>query len=163
MRSLGIAAVAVQVLWGLAGCAAQQEEARKEPVQAARLRPDQLYIYRGVDQSNPGTGRASLAPSQFNFNPELSTFDNPGMAPVLKPCNYRFTVSNVAHQPPQPGDTGAVDGLPGYTATFDNNPPGHWGIQHPAGVTPAQAKTAVSQYAQDNRDNVINGTAVNCN
>lgn len=120
-------------------------------------------IYRGVD-ANVNTGRASLAPGQFNFNPTLSTFGNPALAPVQKPCNYRFQVLGPNIQdPPVPGNVGDVTGLPGYTAFFDDNPPGHWGIIHPPGVTPLDAKAAVSAYAQANRGNVVNGTQNNCN
>jgi hypothetical protein len=120
-------------------------------------------IYRAVD-ANPNNGHASLAPGQFNFNPELSTFDNPALAPVQKRCNYRFNVTGPNVQnPPQQGDSGIITGL-GYVATFDNNPPGHWSISHPAGIPPQQARAAVSAFAQANRNgNVVNGTLQNCN
>lgn len=127
-----------------------------------------VNVYRGVN-ANANTGLASLAPGQFNFNPELSTFNNPGVAPVLKPCNYRFTITGVANNPAQPNDNGTVlfagASLPVgvYTATFDNNPPGHWGVYHPGAVTALQARAAISAYAQANRGNVVNGTLGNCN
>ncbi|RCK43896.1 hypothetical protein TH25_20890 [Thalassospira profundimaris] len=117
-------------------------------------------IYRGVD-ANQNTGRASLAPSQFRFNPDLSTFNNPANAPVQKSCNFRFTVTLAGN--PQQGANGPVVGLPGYTATFDNNPQGHWGIIHPTNVTADQAKQAVADYAQANRGRVVNGALNNCN
>jgi hypothetical protein len=121
-----------------------------------------VYIYRGVD-ANANTGLASLAPSQFNFNPDLSTFDNPALAPVQKPCNYRFDVTGPNIQnPPQPGNVGDITGLPGYSATFNNNPLGHWSISPPAGVSQQGAKTAVSAFAKANRGNVVNGTLQNC-
>ncbi|PKR53579.1 hypothetical protein [Thalassospira marina] len=117
-------------------------------------------IYRGVD-ANQNSGRASLAPSQFSFNPDLSTFNDPALAPVQKRCNFRFTVTLA--DDPVVGDHGPVVGLEGYTATFDNNPAGHWGIAHPANVNADAAKAAVSAYAQVNRDRVVNGTLNNCN
>lgn len=123
-------------------------------------------IYRGVDASP--NGRASLAPGQFNFNPTLSTFDLPANAPVQKPCNYQFDVTGGNLSPiPVVGEHGDITGpglgLPGYTATFDDNPHGHWGITQPNGVSADQAKAAVSLLAQANRGNVVNGTQVNCN
>jgi hypothetical protein len=117
-------------------------------------------IYRGVD-ANAKSGLASLAPGQFRFNPDLSTFNDPALAPVQKACNYRFTV--VLQGAPAVGAHGPVQGLAGYVATFDNNPAGHWGIAHPADVTADQAKQAVSDYAKANRGNVVNGTQNNCN
>ncbi|MGZ5006495.1 MAG: hypothetical protein ACXWFI_01165 [Methylobacter sp.] len=114
-------------------------------------------IYRGVDRL--ANGNAKLTPNQFNFNPELSTFNAVGIAPVQKPCEYRFDVSGGNIQnPPNVGEHGDVTGLVGYTATFDNNPPGHWSIQQPHGVSADNARTAVSVYALANRGNVVNGT-----
>lgn len=117
-------------------------------------------IYRGVD-ANQNTGRASLAPSQFRFNPDLSTFNDPLLAPVQKKCNFRFTVT-LADEP-EVGDIGPVYGLDGYIATYDNNPVGHWGITHPADKTADEAKQEVSDYAKANPDRVVNGTLNNCN
>ncbi|OKH86554.1 hypothetical protein [Thalassospira sp. TSL5-1] len=116
-------------------------------------------IYRGVDAKQ--NGRATLSPSQFNFNPDLSTFNDPALAPVHKSCNFRFTVTLA--DDPEVGDSGPVVGLEGYTATYDNNPEGHWGIAHPANVNADEAKAAVSLYAQANRGRVVNGTQNNCN
>ena len=116
-------------------------------------------IYRGVD-AKPN-GKATLSPSQFNFNPDLSTFNHPALAPTQKACNYRFTV--VLQGVPAVNVQGPVQGLPGYVATFDNDPEGHWGIAHPANISANAAKAAVSQYAQANRGNVMNGTKNNCN
>jgi hypothetical protein len=142
------------------GCSTRHAKA---PAPAAtKVAVFDVDIYRGVD-ANPNSGLASLAPGQFRFNPTLSTFLLPAQAPVLKACNYRFHLTDVAHDPPQTNDTGNVTGLPGYIATYDDNPPGHWGIQQPNGVTPDEAKAAVSAYALLNRGNVVNGTQNNCN
>lgn len=119
-------------------------------------------IFRGVD-ANPNNGRATLSPSQFNFNPDLSTYINPILAPVQKACNYRFTVQNVPNNPPMVGDTGTIQGLEGYSATFNNVPPGHWQVLPPNGTTSASAKAAVSAFAQNNRGGVVNGTLQGCN
>jgi hypothetical protein len=122
-----------------------------------------VSIYRGVD-ANVNTGLASLAPGQFSFNPTLSTFNAVGIAPVHKPCEYRFDVTGGNIQnPPNVGEHGDVTGLAGYTATFDNDPIGHWGITQPNGVSAANARIAVSVYALANRGNVVNGTQGNCN
>lgn len=129
---------------------------------------DLTYIYRGVDAN--ASNKATLSPSQFNFTGEpatLSTFSIPNGAPVQKPCNYRFEVTGPNIQDPTAqGDSGAVTGLDGYTATFDNDPIGHWGITRPDGVTVAEAKIAVSDYAKATRGNVVYGNAAtppNCN
>ena len=65
-------------------------------------------IYRGVD-ANAKSGQASLARGQFRFNPDLSTFNDPALAPVQKACNYRFTV--VLQGAPAVGAHGPVQGL----------------------------------------------------
>lgn len=103
-------------------------------------------VYRGVD-AKPN-GKAVLSPSQFRFNPTLSTFRLPTDAPVQKPCQVRFVITGLPNSPPVAGDSGAVQNLAGYTATFDNNPAGHWSIQQPGGVSADDAKTAVSNYAK---------------
>jgi len=159
----GLACLALTLAMLLpAGCGERHSKApAPPPAQQAPL--FNFDVYRGVN-ANANSGLASLAPGQFAFNPELSTFDNPQLAPVQKPCNYRFQVTNLpGNPPPVQGIAGAVTGLLGYTATFDNNPPGHWSINAPAGVTPQQAAAAVSVYALANRGNVVNGTQQNCN
>lgn len=118
-----------------------------------------VQIDRGVDASD--SGRATLSPGQFRFNPDLSTFAIGASAPVAKPCLYRFTAVGVP-SPPTVGASGAIQDLQGYVATFDNNPPGHWGIAAPAGTSPASAAAAVSAYAQAHRQNVVPGTAPKC-
>ena len=115
-------------------------------------------IYRGVDAKS--NGNATLSPGQFSFNPTLSNFIQPQLAPVLKPCNYWFTV--ILDGEPDVGAHGPVAGLEGYTALFDNDPEGHWGIIQPEGVSADDAKAAVSAFAQQNRQNVVNGTQDNC-
>lgn len=163
MKSRGVALLAgLAVLMGAACAGSRTEGGAPEPQFEAQLQQGQAYIFRGVD-ANANTGRATLSPSQFAFNPDLSTFAAPGQAPVQKQCNYRFTVSGLPNDPPHVGDSGTVDGLPDYTAVFDDNPLGHWGIRQPNGVTPDQAKQAVSAYAQANRGNVVNGTLASCN
>jgi hypothetical protein len=123
-------------------------------------------IYRGVD-ANVNTGLASLAPGQFTWTPvnqvgsTLSTFNVPSL---IKSCNFQFDVTGGNLQnPPQPGEHGDITGpglgLPGYTATFDNNPPGHWSITHPVGINDQQARTAVSAFAILNR--AVPGVLVN--
>ncbi len=120
-------------------------------------------VYRGVD-ANAVTGRATLSPSQFRFNPDLSTFNT--TAATGKPCNYRFTITGVANNPAQQGDQGTVHfagaSLPVgvYTATFNNLPPGHWSIDHPGAINADAAKLAIGTYAQANRGNVVGGTFV---
>jgi hypothetical protein len=152
--------VVALVLIALPGCGSRHAKAPTPAATKAALYD--VHVYRGVD-ANVNSGRATLSPSQFSFNADLSTFMDPAQAPLQKPCNYRFQITGVAHEPPEPNDTGAVTGLPNYTAIYDNNPAGHWGIQHPNDVSPDQAKAAVSAYAQQNRGNVVNGTLNNCN
>lgn len=162
MRSRPIRAVrlftailAVTALFAL-GCARN-----RAPVAAPTVATVTISLFRGVD-ANANNGHATLSPSQFNFNPSLSTFSDTNSAPVEKRCNFEFFVSGI-RIPPNPGDQGTVDDLAHYVATFDNNPPGHWGIDHPANVTPIEAKAAVSAYAQAHRGQVVNGTLTNCN
>ncbi|MBZ0091659.1 MAG: hypothetical protein K8F27_05495 [Sulfuricellaceae bacterium] len=120
-------------------------------------------VYRGVDV-NAANGRATLSPSQFRFNPDLSTFNT--AAATGKPCNYRFTITGVANNPAQQGDQGTVlfagASLPVgvYTATFNNIPLGHWRIDHPGTINADAAKLAIGTYAQANRGNIVGGTFV---
>ncbi|NER98260.1 MAG: hypothetical protein F6J86_31285 [Symploca sp. SIO1B1] len=128
-------------------------------------------IYRGVDKRP--NNKVKLNASQFQFTGQqeprtLSTFNNLGLATGYKPCGYMFTVQNIEHngnplpegQDPQAGDNGQVhiqitqDKEALYTATFDNAPPGHWGITHPDNVTDGEAKQAVSKHAKANPGNV---------
>ncbi len=139
------------------GCARHSKAAA--PADAPKVGLHDFYIFRGVN-ANANNGNAQLGPAQFGF-PNMSTFGNPAQAPVPRPCNYRFQVTGVANDPPHVGDSGPVTGLPGFTATFDDNPPGHWTVTAPA-ADPAPA-TTVSAYAQANRaGNVVNGTQQNC-
>ncbi|WP_424830193.1 hypothetical protein [Ruegeria sp.] len=96
-------------------------------------------IYRGLDAKSK-TGKAILSPSQFRFNPDLSTTTD--VAVLEKPCTFAFTVD----------DNGNVLGLPGYTAmnTPTEQDPNHWSINHPANVSADAAKKAVSDYAKEN-------------
>jgi len=147
------AAVGLAVAALVVGCATKPE---------APQNTVNVQIEREVD-ANANTGRATLSPGQFRFNPTLSTFAPPAIAPVLKACKYQFTAQGVP-TPVVVGASGTVQGLPGYVATFDDQPQGHWGIAAPPGETPASAAAAVSAYAQQNRGNVRQGTsAVPCN
>jgi hypothetical protein len=131
-----------------------------------------VTLYRGVGVSNPNTGRATLNPGAFRFDPvsgvpgsvELSTFDSIVAASAANgayPCYLTFTASAV----PVVGASGVVLGLPGYVATYDNNPAGHWSIMAPAGVSSAVARGDVSVYAQAGRPGVLVSTVQqpNCN
>jgi len=115
-----------------------------------------VSIDREVDAA--ANGRATLSPGQFAFNPTLSTFAPPAVAPVLKACKYRFTVVGVP-TPVVVGASGPVQGLPGYVATFNDQPPGHWDMAIPPGQTAASAAAGVSAYAQQNRGNLQQGTS----
>jgi hypothetical protein len=181
-RSIGIRGAALGLVVGLmwvVACTPQQtatkptQEQQAEPAKPETTTPPpaeetqpptpevvgnyNVTVYRGVDAK--GNGRATLSPSQFRFNPDLSTFDAPGHAPVLKPCNYSLMVTGVPNQPAQPNDTGTVAGVPGnFVATFDNNPAGHWSI-----ASQPDAGAIFSTYAQANRGQIVNGTQQNCN
>ncbi len=124
-----------------------------------------VHVYRGVN-ANANSGIASTSPGQFSFTgipAALSTFDSVDGAPVAKPCLFRFTVTGVAHDPAVAGDTGTIAGLPGYTATFDNDPEGHWSITMPGGVDALQARAEVSLFASNPANRVIvNGSQNNC-
>ena len=146
------AAVALGFAVLVVGCATRPESA-------------QVLINVSVDREVDANanGRATLSPSQFGFNPTLSTFAPPAVAPVLKACKYRFTVVGVP-TPVVVGANGPVQGLPGYVATFNNQPPGHWDIAIPPGQTAASAAAGVSAYAQLNRGSIQQGTSpVPCN
>lgn len=163
-RMRPVAAVAIVLMALLpAGCGGRSHPAPLTQTPDVDTADDyDIHVYRGVD-ANLKTGKATLSPSQFRFNPELSTFARIDQSPSPKPCNYRFQVTGVAHDPPRRGDSGQVLGLPaGYIAYFNNDPAGHWGIRHPAGVTPEEAKQVVATYAQSNRGDVVNGTIHNC-
>lgn len=113
-------------------------------------------IFRSVAHNNNGV--ATLSPSQFSFNAgPLSTFDwahRPNSN-----CYVEFRVQNLPNDPPQANDAGTVQGLAGYTATFDNNPAGHWSITRPGGTSAAQARIDVSNYARgDVANNVVNNS-----
>lgn len=131
----------------------------KEPTQIVYV----TTIYRGVD-ANSNNGKAKLSPSQFRFNPDMSTFNAATYVTIAKDCWYTFTVTVNEDPPPAVGHSGQVNELPpGYIATFDNDPPGHWSVAHPANVTADAAKVVVAQYAQANRGNLVNGTRADCN
>jgi hypothetical protein len=134
----------------------------------AALAQHNVDVYRAVAAN--GGGNADLGNTAFNFNgapAALSLFDLANRP--ASPCYYRFTVTGVPNNPPQPNDQGQLAGPvvppPGagtFTTVFDNNPAGHWGALLPAGVTNVNARAAVSQYARANRGNVVNGTQANC-
>ncbi|WP_347312677.1 hypothetical protein [Defluviimonas sp. SAOS-178_SWC] len=94
---------------------------------------DTVIVYRGLDARS--NGKAKTSPSQFRFNPDMSTFDAP---PGNKPCAYAFVVTD-----------GAVQGLPGYTGAA-TPPPGHWSINAPVGTPPNVAAAAAATYATAN-------------
>ncbi|WP_299948863.1 hypothetical protein [uncultured Ruegeria sp.] len=99
---------------------------------------DDTIVYRGLD-ANSKTMKAKLSPSQFRFNPDLSTTTDEAI--LEKPCTFTFTVD----------DEGNVVGLPGYTAkhTSTDQDPNHWSIYHPENVDADAAKKAVSDYAKE--------------
>lgn len=120
-------------------------------------------VFRAVQANNAGVARTN--PGQFRFNPSLSTFDAAHLPP--SPCYVVFLITGVQNNPPQQGDTGLVDDLKHgdayYTATFNNNPPGHWDIELPDGVTDPEGRQDVSDYARANpEENIVNGTSNNC-
>lgn len=141
--------IGLAIVAAIVGCASQTE------MMAPFVN---VSIYRGVDSSN--AGRAKLGPGQFAFNADLSTFSSPASAPVQKACNYMFTATPAVAAV---GASGAVVGLPGYVATFDDHPQGHWSIAAPPGTAAVDAASAVSTYTQANRGNVVNGTNLACN
>lgn len=115
-------------------------------------------IYRGLNADK--NGKVQLNPGTFRFNPGLSTFNTPS---VVSACNFRFTVKTNEHESPDPGYTGEVEGLEGYEAHFNNDPPGHWDIHQPEGVSEEDAAKAVSEYAKAHRgDRVVNGSRNDC-
>jgi hypothetical protein len=139
----------VAALWAPAGCTTPGRSGVGAPMVT-------IPVYRGVGRN--GNGRAQLSPSQFRFNNDLSTFG----APTNSPCNYQFDITGIPANPAQPGDSGPVSGLPGYVATFDDVPPGHWSIARPVGTSTTAARQAVSVYAQANRGFVVAGAQA-CN
>jgi hypothetical protein len=126
-----------------------------------------VTLYRGVDANK--TGKANLSPSAFRFDPvsgvpnavELSTFNSIDAASAVKPypCFLTFSASAVS----MVGATGAVSGLPGYIATYDNDPAGHWSIMAPLNVSSSVARSAVSSYAQAGRPGVLASTVIQPN
>lgn len=108
---------------------------------------EHLDVCRGLDHR--ANGRASLAPSQFRFNLDLSTFEDPTQFPQAKNCWFWLTLER--QRPGYPWD---VVGLPGFWARKTEPPTGHWSIFHPEHMTEAAAQKKVSDYAKAHLDRV---------
>jgi len=120
-----------------------------------------VHVYRGV--AKEPNGPAILSKPQFTFkNGVISTFDAAHLNSINQACRFRFKITNLDRAQPQPNDRGDVDGLPNFTATFDNNPAGHWSIAKPQNLNPTKAAEAVSTYAKNHRGDVSDGNQGGC-